>query len=272
MMNGKTVLITGSGGGIGLEMARFFYTAGCSLVLVSLLQEELDAAKSEFPELFPEQKIFIIQKDLSHRGSAKYIYDYCESNDIEVDILINNAGFGLYGEHLDISTEKISNMLMLNIVTVTELCHYFGNKFKAMGQGVILNTSSTASFQPVPFLASYAASKAYVSSFTHALARELKPYKVRVSMLCPGTTKTAFLKTAGIEKTGDKTSLGSIAHFFQAEPEQVARTGFNGLLKNRLRIIPGIVNKFQFILVSIIPSGLITFFVHMVFKRGYTKK
>jgi uncharacterized protein len=270
-MKGKTVLITGSGGGIGLEMAKFFHNAGFNLLLVSLLQDELDSVKEEFLKLSSAQKIYILQKDLSDIDSAKYIFDYCETNKIRVDILINNAGFGLYGEHSDLSLEKLNNMLMLNIITLTELCHYFGNKFKETGDGKILNTSSTASFQPLPYLASYAASKAYVTSFTMALARELRPNNIKVSMLCPGTTKTAFLKTAGIEKSSDKTSLGNIAHLFQGDPKDVAKTGFKGLLKNKLRIIPGVTNKFQFLFVSIIPSRVITSFVHMVFKRGYKK-
>ncbi len=269
MQEKKTVLITGGGGGIGYELATLFRDAGCHIVVVSLLQHELESLQNDFSTKALDQKVIIIQKDLADIEAAQYVFDECEKQHLDIDILVNNAGFGAYGQHIDISMEKIVGMLRLNVITATELCTLFGRKMKVKGCGHILITASMASFQPLPFLASYAGSKSYVSSFAQAFREEMAPFGVTVSCLCPGTTNTNFLKTAGIENDDKQFSVGNLAQYVQGDPRVVAKTGYNGLYANKCRSIPGWVNKLHFVLASIIPNSLIMKFIHFMLKRGY---
>jgi len=158
-------------------------------------------------------------------------------------------------------------MLALNMMTMTELCHLFGRKMKERGSGRILNVSSTISFKPLPRWAAYAATKAYVSSFTQAFAREMQPHGVSVSCLYPGTTRTAFLDTAGIERSGSRWSVGSLIHGAAMDPVKVARAGFRGLMRGKGRIIPGVSNRLHFWLVHWVPNRVITAVVQVFMKR-----
>jgi len=158
-------------------------------------------------------------------------------------------------------------MLALNMMTMTELCHLFGRTMKERGSGRILNVSSTISFQPLPRWAAYAATKAYVSSFTQAFAREMRPHGVSVSCLYPGTTRTAFLDTAGIERSGSRWSVGSLIHGAAMDPVKVARAGFRGLMRGKGRIIPGVSNRLHFWLVHWVPNRVITAVVQVFMKR-----
>ncbi|HQL83008.1 MAG TPA: SDR family NAD(P)-dependent oxidoreductase, partial [Spirochaetota bacterium] len=239
----ETALVTGGGGGIGRELCRRFHGAGYDLVIVSLLAEELAMLNKELVALDPGRRIFTMQYDLSGPDAAEAVFRFCKSNGIEVDVLVNNAGFGLAGEFAEQPLERVRQMLALNMMTMTELCHLFGRTMKERGSGRILNVSSTISFQPLPRWAAYAATKAYVSSFTQAFAREMRPHGVSVSCLYPGTTRTAFLDTAGIERSGSRWSVGSLIHGAAMDPVKVARAGFRGLMRGKGRIIPGGSNR-----------------------------
>ena len=152
-----------------------------------------------------------------------------------IDILINNAGFGLYGESSDMDVEKVSAMLTLNITMLTELSLFFARDMKQNRKGKILNVASTAAFQAVPYLAAYAASKAYVLSFSEALHIELKKYGVTVSALCPGATATNFAKVANAE------SSNMFANAMSSQ--EVAAKAYKGLLKNKMKIVTGFANR-----------------------------
>jgi uncharacterized protein len=267
-MNKKeTVLVTGGGGGIGRELCRCFHGAGYNLVVVSLLREELDSLKSELESLSPDHKVVIMQKDLSEPGAAGAVFSFCGKEKLTIDILVNNVGFGLAGEHVELPLDRIERMMFLNMQTMTALCHLFGRQMKERGSGRILNVASTISFQPLPFWAVYAATKAYVSSFTQAFAREMKEHGVTVSCVYPGVTATNFLDSAGVEKSPGSWSIGSLIHRAAMDPRKVARTGFRGLFRKRVRSLPGLINKVHFYFVHWIPNRLIVAVVHAFMKR-----
>ena len=263
----RTALVTGGGGGIGRELCRLLHGAGYDLVIVSLLAEELATLNNELVSCDPGRRIFTMQCDLSRPDAPEAVFRYCETNGIAVDVLVNNAGFGLAGEFTDQSLDRVRQMLALNMMTMTGLCHLFGRAMKERGSGRILNVSSTISFQPLPRWAAYAATKAYVSSFTQAFAREMRPHGVFVSCLYPGTTRTAFLDTAGIERSVSRWSVGSLIHGAAMDPAKVARAGFRGLMRGKGRIIPGVSNRLHFRLVHWIPNRVITAVVQAFMSR-----
>jgi uncharacterized protein len=267
MNKNETVLVSGGGGGIGRELCRCFHEAGYNLVVVSLLGDELDSLKRELASGPPGRGVVTMQKDLSEPDAAGAVFSFCEKEQLVIDILVNNVGFGLAGEFTDQSLERVRQMLTLNMMTATELCHLFGNRMKERGAGRILNVSSTISFQPLPWWAVYAATKAYVSSFTQAFAREMRPHGVIVSCLYPGTTRTAFLDTAGIARSGSRWSVGSLIHGAAMDPKNVAQAGFRGLMRGKRRIIPGVSNRLHFWFVHWVPNRLITIVVQMFMKR-----
>ncbi len=263
----RTVLVTGGGNGIGRELCRCFHKAGYSLVAVSLIMEELESLREELKVVVPGQKVIVVQKDLSGLDAAESIFAFCEKEKLDVDILVNNVGYGLVGRHLDLDLARVKQMVILNMMTMTVLCQLFGKKMKERGRGHILNVASTISFQPLPFWAAYAGTKAYVSSFTQAFAREMKEFGVAVTCLYPGTTATNFLDSAGLVKTPKRWSVGSLVHGAAMDAKKVARVGYRGLMKKKPRVIPGLSNKLHFYFIHWIPNLLITAVVHGFMKR-----
>jgi short-subunit dehydrogenase len=263
----KMVLVTGGGNGIGRELCRCFHKAGCSLVVVSLVLDELVNLKDELKPVTPGQKVIIVQKDLSGLDAAESIFAYCEKEKLDVDILVNNVGYGLAGRHLDLDPARVKQMVVLNMMTMTVLCQLFGKKMKERGRGRILNVASTISFQPLPFWAAYAGTKAYVSSFTQAFAREMKEFGVAVTCLYPGTTATNFLDSAGLVKTPKRWSVGSLVHGAAMDAKKVARAGYRGVMKKRSRVIPGLTNKLHFCFIHWVPNRLISAVVNGFMKR-----
>lgn len=262
-----TALITGGGSGIGRELCRCFHAAGYTLVVVSLLADELAQLKDELDARACGPEVITYQADLSSPEAATAVVKFCEERALHVDVLVNNAGFGLSSRVLDQPLSRLIQMLGLNVMTTTTLCHAFGGKMRARGSGMILNVASTISFQPLPFWAVYAGTKAYVSSFTQALASELKTFGITVSCLYPGTTRTQFLDTAGIHASDRPWSIGSLIHGAAMDPVRVARTGFEGLMRGKPRIIPGLVNKLHFALIKLVPNPIILAVVHGFMKH-----
>ena len=273
--NNQMVLITGGGAGIGKELGKLFYAQGYSLVVASLLQSELMALEAELSEKTNHhqgQKIITIQIDLSEDNSAEKLFREIKVRDITVDILVNNAGFGAYGQHVQLDYRKVKAMVNLNCQTPSLLCHLFGNEMKSRKQGKILNVGSTISFQPLPYLTNYAASKAFMVNFSEAFAAEMAPYGVQVSCLCPGTTATAFLDTAGIHSNQVKGSVGNTAHQIAMSASSVAKIGFDGFMKGKRKIIPGTVNQMHHKLIHWIPNRVITWATARVFALGEARQ
>jgi len=248
-------LITGATSGIGLEMARLLAARKCDLVLVSRRAEELqklaDALRTQH-----HISVHVIPADLSAAGAAAEVFDATRRANISVDWLINNAGVGVYGDHLDLDLADVNKMLQLNVLALSDLCYFFGRDMRAKRFGKILNIASTAAYQPDPYLAAYGASKAFVLSFSEALAKELEDYGVTVSCLSPGPTDTAFFRevdTRGVE----------IAHFERRDrddPARVAAMGIDLMLDGGLSKIVGTKNFLRALSLRIAPRSVVADF------------
>jgi short-subunit dehydrogenase len=226
----KVALITGASAGLGVEFARQLSKRGHRLVLAARRKDRLETLAGE---LGNARTIAI---DLSKSGSAaKLLADLAAAGE-QVEILVNNAGFGLIGRFAELDARRERQMIDLNVGTLTDLCRAVAPAMIKRKSGGILNVASTAAFQPGPNMAVYFATKAYVLSLTEALHEELKPHGVHVSALCPGPTRTEFGEVAGFGGNGlfDRVAMES--------PEVVA-AGLDGLDRNRAVVVPGIANK-----------------------------
>ena len=238
-MKKKTALITGATSGIGYEFAKIFAEKGYNLLLASRNKKKIDEIQSSFET---EYGISVIKfpVDLSIPGSAKKIYEETRKKNIEINVLINNAGFGIQGEHVDSDIDKMAEMIQLNIIALTELCLLFGKKMKEKRRGHILNVASTAAYQPTPYVAAYASTKSYVLNFSEALAKEMEDYQVVVTCLSPGPTDTHFFDHA---KLGDK-KKGLFSNKTRMQSGKVAAIGVDALFAEKLSIISGLKNLF----------------------------
>lgn len=260
-MSIKTVLITGGAGGIGREFSKLFAADGYQIIAVDLHEDALVTLGEELKSDHPDLIFHPISMDLSTQEAAKNLFDLCDEKDLSVDVLINNVGFGLMGEHTDIETSRIENMLMVNNLLLTNLCQFFGKRMKAQRSGSILNVASLVGLSPAPFFSAYSGTKAYTIAFSVGLARELGEYGVNVSCLCPGTTKTAFLDTA---QTGSQ-SASSFTKFVSAymiTPDIVANAGFEGLKRRKLLIVPTTFLFIQALFLRHLPMRFVSWFVH----------
>lgn len=239
----KIALITGASTGIGKEFAHIHAEKGGDLIIVARSKDKLDALKTELEEKH-KVKVMVISKDLGNAQAPKEIYDEVKKAGIEVNYLINNAGFGGLGKFHERELETDLAMINLNIVALTALTGLFLPDFVKRNEGKIMNVSSTASLMPGPLQAVYFATKAYVTSFSNAIAEELHDTKITVTNLMPGATETEFGRVSGMDKTDmfKKT----------ASSRSVAEDGYNGMLKGKLDVISGLTFS-QKLLTSLIP-------------------
>ena len=191
----KTALITGASSGIGKETAYVYAKNKFNLVLVARRKEKLETIKKDIESKY-EVKVEIIDADLSKLDSAEKLYQQIVAKNIDVNVLINNAGFGINGQFIDADIDSETDMLLLNIVTLTKLTKLFAKDMIKAGGGDIINIASTAAFQAVPNFAAYAASKSYVLHFSEAIAFELKAKNINVTVVCPGATQSEFAKVS----------------------------------------------------------------------------
>lgn len=239
----KTALITGGGSGIGLELVRLFAKDDYKIVVFSLDQNELDELKQELTAKLSHENIHLVQADLSLPNAAMQVLNYCDEKKLEIDVLVNNAGFALWGEVAEQNITIGNKLLQLNIVALTELSQVFGERMKSRGAGKILNIGSTMGISPVPLAALYASSKAYVNAFSVALAFELEPHGVEVSCIEPYLTKTKFMttsmehstKTSGPDYSVEEIEKAANAH----SATMVAEKAYAGLMKGEKVIMPG---------------------------------
>jgi short-subunit dehydrogenase len=232
----QTALITGASSGIGYELACIFAEDGYNLVLVDKQKEKLIQIAQEFPQKFGIY-VKIIAKDLSKPISREEIFTELQQASIKVDVLVNNAGFGTYGlfHQTDINAEL--DMIQVNAACVIHLTKLFVKDMVKQGYGRILNVASTAAFQPGPMMAVYFATKAYVLSFSEAIANELEGTGVTVTVLCPGPTATGFQQAAAMEEA----KIASSGRMM--DTRTVAEIGYRGLMAKKTVVIPGIRNK-----------------------------
>ncbi len=237
-------LITGASAGLGAEFARQLAKRGHSLILPARRKDRIEALAKE---LGNTRAIAI---DLSKANAAAELTANVEGAGEQVEILVNNAGFGLIGRFAKRDPERLREMIDLNVGTLTDLCRLIAPGMIERGSGGILNVASTAAFQPGPNMAVYFATKAYVLSFTEALHEELKPHGVHVSCLCPGPTRTEFGEVAGFGGNGmfDRVAM---------EAPEVVAAGLKGLDKNKAVVVPGVANKITAASTRFAPRGVV---------------
>jgi uncharacterized protein len=232
---GETVLITGASSGIGRELARLFAGDGASLILVARSENKLHELAGELAEAFGAQTE-VIAADLSHPGSPMEIVEALADRQLAVDVLVNNAGFGGHGSVAALGVARQLGMIEVNVAALTRLTAMLLPGMLERRSGAILNVASTAAFAPGPNQAVYSATKAYVLSFTEALAEEVRGSGVRVSCLAPGATETGFAAQAGMG--GTKLFRAGVM-----DAKRVAQAGYRGLLRDKTLVIPGLQNK-----------------------------
>lgn len=229
----QVALVTGASSGIGRELARLHARNGGDLVLVARSQARLDELASEL-KLQHQTRSLVLAMDLDDPSAPQKIYDAVKSAGIEVDYLINNAGVGGRGAFHERKMEDDLSMIQLNVVALTALTRLFLPEFVARKSGRVLNVSSTAGLMPGPLQAVYYATKAFVTSFSNAIAIELEGTGVTVTALQPGTTETGFAKAADL----DKTPLFSAQK--PASAEMVAKQGYDAMLSGKLDVVAGL--------------------------------
>lgn len=234
----KNVLITGAGSGIGKEFTKLFLADGSHVLAVSLLDEELEKL---VVELNPDgDSLRTLQLDLSLPNAPEAMMAWCADNDWMPDTVVNNAGFTLFGDAVDLSPDRVAAMLGLNIVSLTKSSMIFGRMMKERRSGAILNVGSIAGMVASTRMASYCASKSYVNTFTYALAAELKPYGVTVTCLTPGATQTNFANAGGIDAYTEKSLVQTLYRKGGASsPAKVAKAGYDALAKGRRQALVG---------------------------------
>ncbi|HID38815.1 MAG TPA: SDR family oxidoreductase [Calditrichaeota bacterium] len=258
----QTALITGASTGIGYELAEVFARDHYNLVLVARSQKKLEKLAGNLERDYGI-KTTVITQDLSVADGPQKIHDVLQKQGIEIDVLVNNAGFGNYGMFTETDWKTEAAMIQLNITSLTHLTKLFLPSMLKKGRGKIMNIASTAAFFPGPFMSVYYASKAYVLSFSQALSKELAGSGITVSVLCPGATKTEFSKVANMENA--RLFDSNLIIFMSAK--EVAVQGYKGLMKNKSLVITGLANKLMIQSVRFIPRNLMLNILHWIMSK-----
>jgi hypothetical protein len=248
------VLITGASAGIGLELAHVFAEHDFNLVLVARDAQRLNRLAAELKSAHQIQTQVLTQ-DLSDPQAAATIFEQVRGK--EISVLVNNAGFGAYGRFLDTDLSVQTAMMQVNMTALVELTQLFARPMVERRQGRILNVASTAAFQPGPLLSIYYASKAFVYSFTYALADELAGTGITATALCPGMTKTEFQERAHLAESGRWPLMSA---------RSVAEKGYAGLMKGKRVVIPGLMNQVSSFIAKRAPARLTTLVVRRIHK------
>ena len=242
-------LVTGASSGIGLSLARLLANDGYDLVLVARSGDTLSRLADEFRRTH-HVSVWTHAADLTRPDAATALVDRLEQDGVTIDVLVNNAGFGLRGGFADLPLDRQLDMIALNVTSLTVLARRLVPGMRARGRGGILNIGSTAGFQPGPFMAVYYATKAYVVSFSEALSEELSGSGVHVTCLAPGPTSTGFAATAHAENAplfgGDV--MGA---------DEVARAGYEGWKRGDALVVPGGRNRFRAFAVRVLPRAFV---------------
>lgn len=247
----KTALITGASGGIGYEIAKLFASDGFNLVLVARNEQKLMQIAEDFEAKYGIA-VKIIAKDLSIPTAPQEIFTEVQAAAIKINCLVNNAGFATYGFFAEVDLKQELELLQVNVVTLTHLTKLFMREMLKQKDGKILNIASTAAFQPGPLMAVYYASKAYVLSFSEAIANEVSGSGVSVTALCPGPTASDFQKRADMEQS--KLIKGQKI----MDAQTVAIAGYQGLMNNQAVVVPGLKNQLLALSVRFTPRNLVT--------------
>jgi uncharacterized protein len=228
---GKWALVTGASAGIGVALAQELATGGTNLVLTARREERLEELAKALSAKH-QVKTEIFAADLAEPSAPEKIFAFTKEKGIEIDLLINNAGFGQYGEFPSVDTQRLLEMVQVNCSAVVHLTRLYLPGMLARRRGDVLILASTASFQAVPYISTYAATKAFDLLFAEGLAEEMKPYGIRVCALCPGSTESEFHVVSGQEKFKRRAETA----------EKVAHTGLKALAAGKCYVISGLGN------------------------------
>ena len=254
----KTILITGASSGIGEAFANTLDKLGAKLILTARSKDKLEQMVSSM------NNAVSIPGDLSKKEFPQELYAKVNEMKLKVDILINNAGFGYSGKFLDNSMENYNEMINLNICSLTHLTHLFMKDMLENKSGGIINISSLASFQPIPFFSIYAATKAFVTSFTLSLYEEYREKNIKILGVCPGYTKTNFNKRAQMNSV-------PVAGYLMSSQEVVDQS-LEAYKKGRFLIINGKVNRFAKLFTSLLPKKWSLKMASSIIKKGMSNK
>lgn len=253
-------LITGASKGIGKALAKELAAKGYDLLLVARSAGLLSELKSKLKKE-TGREVHTLDLDLSEPQADLKVFEWCEKNHFSISVLVNNAGYGLWGNFEELSLEEQNNMMQLNMLFLVNLTYRLIPRLKKEKSSFILNVGSTAAYQSVPTLSLYAATKAFVVNFSRGLRHELKKSSISVTCLSPGGTKTGFVERSRMhhmEKTAEKLSM---------TPEAVAKVAIAGLFKKKAEIIPGFINKFSVGIINFIPKSWIEKTAHNLYRK-----
>jgi uncharacterized protein len=249
MTTKHVALITGASAGLGEQFASLFAKDGHDVILVARNKSRLEEIARKLA--VHKVDVRVLAEDLSKPGAGERVHAWVKSKGLAVDCLVNNAGFGSTGAYLDLPVDKEVEMITLNCTTLAELCHRFGADMRAQKQGKILNIASSAGFQPGPFMATYYATKAFVVSFSEALAHELSGSGVTVTCHCPGPTATEFSSRAGNADSAlfKRTSV--------ATSESVASDAYEAMMRGDVLAVHGFMNWMGVQLIPFLPRAMV---------------
>jgi uncharacterized protein len=240
---GKWALITGASAGIGTALARELAAGGTNLVLTARRRDRLVGLAAELSDKHNIRTLVCVA-DLAQPAGPQQIFSFTEEKNIAIDLLANNAGFGAYGEFHNAQIDRLLEMTQVNVTAVVQMTHLYLPGMVARGSGDILIVASTAAFQAVPYITTYAATKVFDLHFAEGLAEEVRQYGVRVCALCPGSTETEFFQVAG-QRNHTRRSPET--------PEKVARVGLEALAAGKSSVISGFTNWLGAETVRIVP-------------------
>jgi short-subunit dehydrogenase len=255
---GKWALVTGASAGIGVALATQLAAGGTHLVLTARRRERLEELSLKLSAAHGIQ-VKVFAADLAQRDAPENLYGFVRQKGIALDLLINNAGFGQYGELTQVETQRLLDMVQVNCTAVVHLTRLFLPDMIARRGGDVLIVASTAAFQAVPFISTYAATKAFDLSFAEGLAEEMKPHGIRVCALCPGSTESEFHAVAG---------QGQFTSKHPETAEKVARTGLEALAAGKSYVISGLGNYLGAHSQRVVPRRTVTRIAADLFRPG----
>jgi short-subunit dehydrogenase len=258
----NTTLITGASSGIGEAFARRLAARGHNLLLVARSEEKLMAVCNELGRSQRTRAQFVAM-NLSEPEAAARLLDEARSRDLQVDFLINNAGFGSMDDFAKLNLDRELNMIDLNVRALVDLTHRFLQPMREGRRGTIINVASTAGFQPVPFMATYAATKAFVLSFSEALWEENRRHGIHVMALCPGVTDTNFFEASQMDRPPARVSQ---------TPEQVVNTALRALKRGKSSVISGWTNRVMTETERVLPRSVVLRTMGAVMRATVSRK
>jgi len=256
----KYAVVTGASSGIGWHITMGLAERGYSILAVSNQSKQLSDLKSALEEHY-QVEVQTLALDLSETSAAENIYNYCRKNNIQVEVLVNNAGMLVYGEVTGAEPEQVSTILQLHMNTPAMLCRLFGVLMEQEQKGYILNVSSISAVMPYPTISLYGPTKTFLRKFTRALRFEMKGNGVNVTCLIPGATETALYDTK------DMNVALAMRLGIMKRPGDVAKAGLKALFRNRAECIPGCLNKFVVRITPLVPACLIGYIYKRVKRR-----